>query len=744
MTNSQDLLERIEGQNLATRFLENAARNSDVEVIRWKDADGAWQSWTMAQLSEITARLVTGLAGLGVGKGDTIVLMLKNRPEFHALDLAALFLGATPVSIYNSSAPEQIEYLVNDCKAKVAVVENDAFLERFLKVRSELPTLEHIVLLEDSELVEDAALRYSDLALSAPADLDVHAGTATLDDIATVIYTSGTTGPPKGVMLSHRNVSWTLESMGLTMREQTTIDNFAGKRHVSYLPMAHIFERLLGHYYLLDFATQVACCPETTQLTAYTSEVRPNIFIGVPRGPGEALRRRERRSRCGSREGQGVQRRRCGRTADLREDDALGTATQEEIDTWNFLDAVANSSNRARPLDWTRRRSASPGLLRSRRRSWRGSVRSACRSRRATACRRPRPCSPGRTRRSPVVWAAPVSASNSASPRTARCWDAWANMFVGYLGQPEKTAETLDEDGWVHTGDIGVLDEDGYLKIVYCKKELIITAGGKNVSPANLEAELKMIPLVGQACAIGEQRPFMTALVVLDPDAVGSLGSRTRTDRRRGHHGGTGRESRGHRRDRRRPGRGHVGVQQCRSGQEGQGVGRGVAADSDLLTPTSKLKRRGILAKVRPGDRGSLRQVDPRVQSGEQAVADAADGDDQLRVVGVVLDLHPQATHVGVDEPGVAEVLVAPHPFQQLVAGEHRCRRARRTRTAAGTRSWSGSARCPPFRTMPCSRRSSTSPKRLAGASVAVPRAAAPAAAGPGCGRPVPWGPPAW
>ena len=218
MTTSQDLLERIEGQNLATRFLANAARNSDVEVIRWKDAEGAWQSWTMAQLSETTARLVTGLAGLGVGKGDTIVLMLKNRPEFHALDLAALFLGATPVSIYNSSAPEQIEYLVNDCKAKVAIVENDAFLERFLKVRSALPTLEHIVLLEDSELAGDSVVRYSELASSAPADLDAHADTATLDDVATIIYTSGTTGPPKGVMLSHRNVSWTLESMGLTMR----------------------------------------------------------------------------------------------------------------------------------------------------------------------------------------------------------------------------------------------------------------------------------------------------------------------------------------------------------------------------------------------------------------------------------------------------------------------------------------------------------------------------------------------
>ncbi len=203
MTTSQDLYDRIAGQNLAIRYLANVERNGDVEVVRWKDADGAWQSWTLNELTEVTARLVTGLEALGVGRGDTVVLMLRNRPEFHALDLAALFLGATPVSIYNSSAPEQIDYLVNDCKAKVAIVEDSGFLERFLKVRESLTTLEHIVMLEESDIAGDAVTYYAELAASAPADLAAHAQTATLDDIATIIYTSGTTGPPKGVMLSH-------------------------------------------------------------------------------------------------------------------------------------------------------------------------------------------------------------------------------------------------------------------------------------------------------------------------------------------------------------------------------------------------------------------------------------------------------------------------------------------------------------------------------------------------------------
>jgi long-chain acyl-CoA synthetase len=595
MTTSQDLHDRIEGQNLAKRYLTNAERNSGIEVLRWKDADGAWQSWTMAELSDVTARLVTGLQGLGVGKGDTIVLMLKNRPEFHALDLAALFLGATPVSIYNSSAPEQIEYLVNDCNAKVAIVENEAFLERFLKVQAALPTIEHIVLLEDSELAGDSVIRYEELAASDPADLAASAETATLDDIATIIYTSGTTGPPKGVLLSHRNVAWTLESVGQAMRDQSPITDFAGKRHVSYLPMAHIFERLLGHYYLLDFGSQIVCCPETAQLTAYTNEVRPNVFIGVPRvweklyaGVNAAVGADPDKAKAFNDA--------VDAALPIAERMTRGEATQEEIDTWNFLDAVAFQTVRgligldqveicitgAAPLPteilaWFRAigvpltegygMSETTAVL-----TWAYSPKPGCVGR----------AGPGVELR--------IADDGEVLARGG-------NNFVGYLGQPEKTAETLDDDGWVHTGDIGVLDEDGYLKIVDRKKELIITAGGKNVSPANLEAELKMIPLVGQACAIGEQRPFMTALVVLDPDASAAWARE---------HGLTGDDATMAALAENPDVIAEVdaGLVEVMSGfnnaeavKKVKVLGEEWLPDSDLLTPTSKLKRRGILAK---------------------------------------------------------------------------------------------------------------------------------------------------
>ena len=284
MTSIQEELDAsVTGQTVATRFLGTAERYGDTAVVRWKQSNGSWSEQTLAEVADDVARLVTALRELGIGKGDRVVLMMSNRPEFHAIDLAVLFCGATPVSIYNSSAPDQIEYLVNHCGAKLAVLENDAFVERFDAVRDRLTTLENTVVVEPSDATDDAHVRYGELLTREPADLHEAAATGEPDDLATIIYTSGTTGPPKGVMLSNYNVVWSLESISRSMREQTDLDDLAGFRHVSYLPMAHIMERLLGHYYMIEFATQVTCCPDTSQVAAYAAEVHPHFFIGVPR-----------------------------------------------------------------------------------------------------------------------------------------------------------------------------------------------------------------------------------------------------------------------------------------------------------------------------------------------------------------------------------------------------------------------------------------------------------------------------
>lgn len=595
MSTSQELYDRIAGHNIPKRFLSNLARNSDIEVLTWKDSNGEWTSWTLAELADVTARLTSALADIGIGKGDKVVLMLRNRAEFHPLDLAVLFRGATPVSIYNSSAPEQIEYLVNDCGAKMAIVEDVGFFERFMKVRSQMPTIQHLAIVEDDETVGPDVVRYSDMVKFEPADLATAAETATPDDLATIIYTSGTTGPPKGVMLSHSNVAWTLESVGESMRKQTGIDDFAGKKHISYLPMAHIMERLLGHYYMVDFATQIACCPNTAQVAAYTSEVRPNVFIGVPRvweklyaGVNAALDADPEKSKAFN---DAIE-----TALPISEKMTRGTASQEEIETWNFLDQVAFQGVRALiGLDQSEICISGAAPIPAEILAW------------FRAIGVPLSEGYGMSETTAVLtWSAAAKAgyvgqgSSGVEIKIADDGEVLArggNMFVGYLGQPEKTAEALDDDGWVHTGDIGELDDEGFLKIVDRKKELIITAGGKNISPANLEAELKMIPLVGQACAIGEKRPFVVALVVLDPDASAAWATKRGLTGDAATMASIAENPEAISEIKDGLAEAMAGFNNAESVKKVKILADEWLPDSELLTPTSKLKRRGIVAQ---------------------------------------------------------------------------------------------------------------------------------------------------
>ncbi|MGK0274349.1 MAG: long-chain acyl-CoA synthetase [Ilumatobacter sp.] len=593
MTTSADLHERIVGQNLPKRFLANVERNGGVEVLNWKNSAGAWESKTLAEMAEDTARLTAALKDLGVGAGDTVVMMIRNRQEFHALDMAILFCGATPVSIYNSSAPDQIQYLINDCGAKVAILEDADFLARFDAVREKIPTIKHTVLIEADGAADDI-IRYSDMLAFEPADLAAEAETATLSDTATVIYTSGTTGPPKGVMLSHSNVAWTLESVGQSMRDQTDIADFAGKRHVSYLPMAHVMERLLGHYYMIDFATKVYCCPETSQMPATVRETKPNVFIGVPRvwekmyaGVNAAMAadpEKEQQFNAG-----------VAAALPIMEKMTAGTATDEEIATWNFLDEVGFKAIRGLiGLDEVEIGISGAAPIPAEILGW------------FRAIGVPLSEGYGMSETTAVLsWSAAAKPGYVGRPATgvemkiAEDGEVLArggNMFEGYLGLPEKTAESIDDEGWVHTGDIGVIDDEGYLKIVDRKKELIITAGGKNISPANLEAALKMIPLVGQACAVGEQRPFVTALVVLDPDAAAAWATE---------HGleGDAATMAAMAQNTEVIAEVEAGLIEAMADfnnaeavKKVKVLGAEWLPDTDLLTPTSKLKRRGILS----------------------------------------------------------------------------------------------------------------------------------------------------
>jgi len=575
-----------------TEFLRIVEAHGSATAVRWMEGDDAWGALTFDELAEKVARAATGLAALGVGRGDRVVLMMRNIPEFHWVDLAITFLGATPVSIYNSSAPDQVQYLVGHCGAKVAVVEDEGFLERFLKVRDELVDLGPIVVLHEPELLPDDVHPWSVLTDQEPIDLVATSSTAKPDDLATIIYTSGTTGNPKGVMLSHTNLVWTgesqLESFGWTR------DEVAGLRLVSYLPMAHIAERMVTHYGMIFFGYEVTTCPDPTQIATYAREVHPNVIFGVPRvwekvyaGVQGALSLDpEKKAKFDEAVAAAIP---------LVEAVTWDRATDEDRATLEFLDSVAFSTVRGLVgLDEVRLAVTGAAPMTKEMLEW------------FRAIGVPLAEVYGLSETTgPMTFAAFAVKPGTVGPATPGCEVRLAadgevicrggNVFVGYLDDPERTAEVLDDDGWFHSGDIGEMDDDGYVRIVDRKKELIITAGGKNVSPANLEAALKSISIVGQAVAVGDNRPFVAALVVLDPDTAtawarqqglefDSIADLAGFDEVRQQVEAELEEVMG-------------GFNQAERVKKVHILGEEWLPDSELLTPTSKLKRRGIHAR---------------------------------------------------------------------------------------------------------------------------------------------------
>jgi long-chain acyl-CoA synthetase len=490
---SQDIDAIVAGRTIPSLFVDQVTTRGDAVAVRWRSpgSETAIESMTWAEYADQACRVAAGLEALGVRPGQRIVLMMRNRPEFYPADMGALLAGATPISIYNSSSPEQIEYLAGHSEASVAIVGDVGMLERFLKVRTELPGLQHLVLMDDPDgLAPTDVVPFADLLGAAPADLGQAAGRVRPEDLATLIYTSGTTGPPKGVMLSHYNLAWVLESMNRANGEAVT-----GWRQVSYLPMAHIAERWLTHYLHIAEGTEVTTCPEPTELASYLREVRPEHFLGVPR-VWEKLY--------------------SGIMAAMAADPDKQAAFQNALEVGN--DALLANVRAMVGLDQMRVAITGAAPI-------------------------PRPVLDfflalgvplsevyGMSEATgPTTWARqirPGTVGVAIPGQEMKLLDdgevcfRGGNIFSGYLKDPDRTAEALDGDGWLHTGDVGQVDEDGYLTIVDRKKELIITAGGKNISPANLEAAIKSYPLIGQACTIGDGRAYMTALIVLDPDVA--------------------------------------------------------------------------------------------------------------------------------------------------------------------------------------------------------------------------------
>ncbi|MCU1459401.1 MAG: Long-chain-fatty-acid--CoA ligase [Actinomycetia bacterium] len=575
----------VAGQTVTTQFLDTVRGRPNAVALRWKDGD-TWNEWTWADYADQAARVAAGLAALGVGHGDRIVLLMRNIVEFHLVDMAALLLGATPISIYNTSSVEEIEFLMSDCGAVLAVVEDAGYLDKMLEAKASLPALREIVMIEGVAPAGVHAL--DELLASDPVDLEAAVKIAQPDDLATVIYTSGTTGPPKGVMLDHANIVWTAECLYLAFDNDEV-----GLRLVSYLPMAHVAERMNSHYLAIRQGFEITACPVSAEIVQYLPQVKPQIFFGVPRiyekayALIEALagadpvakeqfdaaidtgwKASEYRAR-----GEEV-------PADLAEKLRAVDPQLAGIRSLVGLDECVTAVSGAAPLN--------PEVFRF----FRGLGVPLSEIYGLSETSGPMTWTPDRVRINTVGPPVPGVEVKLANDGEVLC--RGGNIFRGYLGAPEKTAEAMDGD-WFRSGDIGVIDDDGYLRIIDRKKELIITAGGKNISPANLESALKGDRLIGQACVIGDQRPYLVALLVLDPEIAPGWAARN----------GLGGKSLAGLADdpavvaevQRGVDRVNAQVARVEQIKRFKLLGDEWLPDSEELTPTMKLKRRGVLTK---------------------------------------------------------------------------------------------------------------------------------------------------
>jgi len=485
---------------LLTAFEQTATDHAERAAHTWWDADGTRQVLTYQQVREQTGDAALGLAEIGLRPGEFAVIWSGNRSEATIADYAVMHARGVPVFLYNTLAPEQAAYITGHCEASVAIVGDSSYLDKLLAIKDQLPALRHIILLEgshpDAVTWKDVLARGQAAGEKDPAAFDVMWRQVASGDLATLIYTSGTTGQPKGVMITHHNARCYQAAVERVLPAAKRGDASGVTRAVSYLPMAHITGRSADHWGSMAASTTVAYCPDQLKVFEVAAKARPTYFFGIPR----VWEKLHTAIRAG--------------LAELGLPDASAQSLAplpDEIKTAVLakagLDDCKLATSGSAPLD--------PEIIAFFR-----------------ALGLPLSEGWGMSELSNAATISPPEAARVGTVGTllpgmeARIADDGEILIrgplvmKGYYKDAERTADSVDQEGWMHTGDIGALDEGGYLRITDRKKELIITSGGKNISPALVEYELQRHPLIGQACAIGDRRNYVTALLVLDLEAA--------------------------------------------------------------------------------------------------------------------------------------------------------------------------------------------------------------------------------
>jgi long-chain acyl-CoA synthetase len=512
--------EGVRSTTIADLLPRAVAKYGSARAVMFKDDDGKWATRSYEEVGETVRKLALGLIGLGVEKGDKVSILGNTRVEWTYFDYAALTAGATVVPIYQTNSAEECEYVLENSDAKIVIVEDEAQLEKIRTVRERCPRLEHVIRMTGSGggaiSVDELIGRGESLS---EADWTERYESVAPEDICTFIYTSGTTGPPKGCVISHGNYRAMLDMVVA----QNVLEG-EGELTYLFLPLAHSFALLIQFGSFELGATLAYWERDPLRIMANLTEVKPTYFPSVPRIFEKIY---------------------TAATAAVEKEGGL----RKRIFDWSIgvgkRYREAERKRGAGPLLRLQHALADRLVLAKIRNLFGGNLR--------VAVSGAAPINPeilrffdaagvlvlegwGMTETSTAATIAtpedfkfgtigkPFAGVEVRIADDGEILVRGPNVFQGYYKNEEATRETI-VDGWLHTGDIGEFDAEGYLKITGRKKDIIITAGGKNITPANLEAEIKQHPMISQCVVIGDRRPFLVAVVTLDPEEAAKFAS---------------------------------------------------------------------------------------------------------------------------------------------------------------------------------------------------------------------------
>jgi long-chain acyl-CoA synthetase len=510
-------------ETILHQLLENGRVRPNAHAYLVRD-ETSWIPTTWEEYARQVTDTARALIALGMEPGESVCILGFNRPDWVIFDLASMLVGGHAAGIYSTSAPADIEFIINDSGAHILLIENEYQWKKVIQIRDQIPNLKYVILMKGAQIEDKLTLdwnTFTNLGEQVEREqIEARLHGLKMDQLATLIYTSGTTGPPKGVMLSHRNLAWTAKQ-GIELFDIRPSDSV-----LSYLPLSHIAEQMFTVHtaIMAGYKVYFAQFPPQKHLNSNFKEVQPTIVFGVPR--------------VWERFAEGI-------TSTLSEYSGL----KAKVADW----AQSVGRRVSNQLNQGKRISVGLGLLN------RLADRLVfARVREALGFSHVRYCLSGAAPIAAEVIqffnslgiplmeiygqsedSGPTTVNRPGANRIGTVGQAWPgtevrladdgevlvrgpNVFMGYYNNPDATASDL-VDGWLYTGDLGQFDDDGYLTIIGRKKEIIITSGGQNIAPKNIEAALMNLPLVSQAVCIGDKRRYIAALLTLNTDAAGKL-----------------------------------------------------------------------------------------------------------------------------------------------------------------------------------------------------------------------------